>query len=71
MARAAAEFAADYYDALMGGRLPVMSLARPGFLRGAVPAAAPEQGSSFEAVLHDVKQVFMGRAALAGWLPRP
>lgn len=55
LGRAAADFAADYYDALLDGHLPVMSQAQPGFLRRALPAASPEQGESATAVLRDIK----------------
>lgn len=64
MARAAADFAADYYEALLAGNLPVMSQAQPGFLRRALPAAAPERGESWQAVLRDIKCAW-----LAAWLP--
>ena len=57
MARAGADYAADYYDALIAGRLPIMSQAQPGFLRRALPAAAPERGESWEALLRDIKCV--------------
>jgi hypothetical protein len=59
MGRAAADFAADYYEALLAGHLPVMSQAQPGFLRRALPAAAPEQAESGEAVLQDVKALIL------------
>lgn len=69
MGHAAADFAADYYEALLSGHLPVMSQAQPGFLRRALPAAAPDQADSGEAVLRDIKCA--GRHGLesgSGWL---
>lgn len=58
-ARALVEFVTDYYRSLLGLRgrpaLPVMSTAAPGFLRAALPPAAPERPDSFAAVLRDIK----------------
>lgn len=69
MGHAAADFAADYYEALLSGYLPVMSQAQPGFLRRALPAAAPDQADSGEAVLRDVKCAgWHGLESGSGWL---
>lgn len=67
MARAAADFAADYYETLLAGHLPVMSQAQPGFLRRALPAAAPERGESWQAVLRDIKCAWRSLLDCGGW----
>ncbi len=41
------------------GRYPVMSRVKPGEVRGALPAAAPEQGEAFDAILEDFERVIV------------
>ncbi|MBP7571199.1 MAG: hypothetical protein KBA95_14155, partial [Acidobacteria bacterium] len=40
-------------------RYPVMSRVRPGEVRGALPAAAPERGEAFDAILQDFERVIV------------
>ncbi len=55
--RAVVDWIADYYARIES--LPVLSQARPGELRTALPAAAPQQGESFEAMLEDVDKLIL------------
>ena len=51
------DWIADYYERVES--LPVLSRARPGALREALPANPPEQGEPFEAMLRDVDALIM------------
>ncbi len=55
--RAVVDWIADYYARIES--LPVLSQARPGDLRAALPAAAPRQGEPFEAMLEDVDKLIL------------
>ena len=52
---AAIDWIADYWDSL--DDLPVRSQSRPGDVRRALPAAAPEDGEPFDAVLADLDEI--------------
>ncbi len=54
---ATVEWAASYLDRV--GSLPVLTQLEPGELTARLPAAAPEQGESFDAVLRDLDEVLM------------
>jgi aromatic-L-amino-acid/L-tryptophan decarboxylase len=55
--RAVVDWIADYYERVES--LPVLSDAAPGQIRAALPAAAPEAGEPFEAMLADVDRLIM------------
>ncbi len=55
--RAVVDWIADYYERVES--LPVLSQARPGQIREALPPAAPEKGEPFEAILADVERIVM------------
>ncbi|MGC3891351.1 DOPA decarboxylase [Pseudomonas urmiensis] len=48
---------ADYRQTV--GERPVMAQVEPGYLKAALPIAAPQQGESFESILDDVNQLVM------------
>src|SRR5687767_8782609 len=52
-----ADWIADYLAA--PERFPVLSKARPGEIRNALPARAPEQGESFDAIFADFERVIL------------
>jgi aromatic-L-amino-acid decarboxylase len=52
---AAIDWIADYWESLDG--LPVLSQVQPGDVRRALPAAAPEQGEPFDALLADLDEI--------------
>jgi len=52
-----ADWIADYLAA--PDRFPVLSRARPGDIRNALPARAPEQGESFDAIFADFERVIL------------
>lgn len=41
------------------GRYPVMSRVKPGEVRGALPASAPERGERFDAILQDFERIIV------------
>jgi len=51
------DWIADYYEQLE--TFPVLSQSAPGSIRAALPAAPPEQGEPFDAVLRDLDDVIM------------
>lgn len=53
--RAAVDWIADYWERVES--LPVLSRAEPGQVRGQLPAAPPEVGESFDAVLADLDAI--------------
>ena len=53
------EWIAAYRERLVQGNLPVQSRVLPGELVAQLPAAAPEQGESFEAILGDLDRLIM------------
>ena len=55
--RAMVDWIADYWERVE--ELPVRSRAQPGELRAALPAEAPEQGESFEAMMADVDELIL------------
>ena len=55
--RAVVDWIADYYERVES--FPVLSQAAPGQVRAALPAAPPERGEPFEAMLADVDRVIM------------
>ena len=52
-----ADWIADYLDD--PARYPVLSQVRPGDIRDALPAAAPEQGESFDRIFADFERVIL------------
>ncbi len=54
---AASEWAASYLERV--GDLPVQSKAKPGDIRKQLPAAAPEQGEPFAAMLRDLDEIIV------------
>jgi aromatic-L-amino-acid decarboxylase len=54
---AALDWAASYLERV--GSLPVLAQVEPGELTAKLPAAAPEQGESFDAVLRDLDEILM------------
>jgi aromatic-L-amino-acid decarboxylase len=52
-----ADWIADYFAA--PERYPVLSRVRPGEIRAALPAAAPETGESFDAIFDDFERIVM------------
>lgn len=61
--RRVADRAADYLEDV--GELPVQSRNHPGALMDSLPAAAPEHGESFDAILRDVDDLIL--PALTHW----
>jgi aromatic-L-amino-acid decarboxylase len=51
------DWIADYYERVE--TFPVLSQARPGQLRAALPAQAPERGESFDAMMADVERLIL------------
>ena len=51
------DWLADYQQRIES--FPVLSRARPGEVRAALPAAAPETGESFDDVMRDVEQIIL------------
>src|SRR4026208_2441601 len=51
------DWIADYLD--NPERFPVLSRARPGQIRDALPADAPEQGEAFDAIFADFERVIL------------
>jgi aromatic-L-amino-acid/L-tryptophan decarboxylase len=51
------DWIADYYERVE--TYPVLSQAKPGEVRAALPASAPAQGESFETMMNDVERVIM------------
>ena len=62
------DWIADYWCAA-SGRFPVRSQVAPGDVRASLPAAAPEQGEPFDAVLADLDRVVAARASPTGSTP--
>lgn len=54
---AALEWAASYLDRVRD--LPVLAQVQPGELTARLPAAAPEHGESFDAVLRDIEEILL------------
>ena len=52
-----ADWIADYLED--PGRYPVLSRVRPGDIRDALPARAPERGESFDAIFSDFERVIL------------
>src|SRR6188508_3260502 len=52
-----ADWIADYFAA--PDRYPVLSRVRPGEIRAALPASAPEHGESFDAIFSDFERVIL------------
>lgn len=55
--RAVIDWIADYMEKVEG--LPVVSRSKPGEIRSALPAAPPQQGEPFEAMLADVEKIIL------------
>lgn len=55
--RAVVDWIADYMERVEA--LPVLARVKPGEIRAALPAAAPEQGEPFEAILADVDRLIL------------
>ncbi len=53
------EWIANYREQLAAGALPVQSRLEPGELIAGLPAAAPEQGEGFEAILRDLDALIL------------
>ena len=51
------DWIADYYERVES--FPVLSQAKPGQLRAALPAQAPERGESFDAVMADMERLIL------------
>ena len=51
------DWIADYYERVE--TFPVLSQAKPGELRAALPAQAPERGESFDAMMADVERLIL------------
>jgi aromatic-L-amino-acid decarboxylase len=51
------DWIADYYERVE--TFPVLSLAKPGQLRAALPPQAPERGESFDAMMADVERLVL------------
>ena len=51
------DWIADYYERVE--TFPVLSQAKPGQLRAALPAQAPERGESFDAMMADVERLIL------------
>jgi aromatic-L-amino-acid decarboxylase len=52
-----ADWIADYLE--NPERFPVLSRARPGDIRGALPASAPERGEDFDAIFADFERIIL------------
>jgi aromatic-L-amino-acid decarboxylase len=55
--REVVDWIADYYERLES--LPVLAQVKPGEIRAALPAAPPERGEPFDAVLRDLDEVLL------------
>jgi aromatic-L-amino-acid decarboxylase len=55
--RAVVDWIADYYERIE--TLPVLSQVEPGQVRQALPAEAPAEGESFDAILQDINKVIL------------
>ncbi|HXJ92264.1 MAG TPA: aminotransferase class V-fold PLP-dependent enzyme [Terriglobia bacterium] len=55
--KAMVDWIADYYERVES--MPVLSRAKPGQIRESLPASAPLQGESFEAMARDVESLIM------------
>ncbi len=55
--RAVVDWIADYYERVES--LPVLSQVQPGQVRAALPAAPPQHGEPFEAILQDVERLIL------------
>ena len=55
--RAVVDWVADYYERIE--TFPVLSKAKPGEIRRALPAQAPQQGEAFESLMHDVSKLIL------------
>jgi aromatic-L-amino-acid/L-tryptophan decarboxylase len=55
--KAMVDWIADYYERVES--FPVLSQAKPGELRAALPAYAPERGESFDAMMADVERLIL------------
>jgi aromatic-L-amino-acid decarboxylase len=55
--RAVVDWIADYYERIE--TLPVLSQVEPGQVRQALPADAPAEGESFDAILQDIDKVIL------------
>ena len=55
--RAVVDWIADYYERIE--TLPVLSQVKPGQIRQALPAEAPAEGESFDAILQDIDKVIL------------
>ena len=51
------DWIADYYERIE--TLPVLSQVEPGQVRQALPAEAPAEGESFDAILQDINKVIL------------
>ena len=51
------DWIADYYDRVE--TLPVLSQVKPGEIRASLPAQAPQQGESFDAMLSDIDRLIL------------
>jgi aromatic-L-amino-acid/L-tryptophan decarboxylase len=51
------DWIADYYEKIES--LPVVSRAKPGEIRASLPASAPENGESFDAMIRDVENLIL------------
>lgn len=54
---AVVDWVADYYSRVES--FPVLSRVQPGQIRAWLPAAAPEQGESFDKILGDIKKIIL------------
>ncbi len=55
--RAVVDWIADYYERLE--TLPVLAQVEPGQIRAGLPAAPPQHGEAFEAILRDIETVIL------------
>ena len=55
--RAVVDWIADYYERIE--TLPVLSQVEPGQVRQALPAEAPAEGESFDAILRDINKIIL------------
>jgi aromatic-L-amino-acid decarboxylase len=55
--RLVVDWIADYYEGVEA--FPVLSQARPGEIRLALPAAPPEQGETFDVILRDIDRIIL------------
>ena len=61
--KALVDWIADYHERIE--TYPVMSQARPGQVRAALPPSAPQRGESFDAMLRDVDKLIV--PAITHW----